>query len=193
MEKIFNNFNEYFTILRTIVSLWLGSRVCSTAVVRTPRPSLSPPDSRKCRMAHRGNTVTARYCNKTMVLIIRTDTDRKSIVQWRIQLGQPWVWGKKRIFCKIFAENSMKMKEIGMKGGRASLDPLPLDPPMLLDVVRSYMVWDKNTVLEFSKSSFPTYLIPTNLLGSKFSQSSWVGVVLTCCSEAGSHNNHTGL
>ena len=29
----------------------------------------------------------------------------------------------------------MTMKEIGLKGGRASLDPLPLDPPMLLDVV----------------------------------------------------------
>ena len=52
--------NEYLPMLRTVVSVWRGSRVGSTAVVRTPRPSRSPLDPRTGRTAHRGNTVTGR-------------------------------------------------------------------------------------------------------------------------------------
>ena len=50
--------------------------------------------------------------------------------QWRIQdfpEGGALI-PKLGLFCKLFAENCMKMKEFGPKGG-ASLAP-PLDPPM---------------------------------------------------------------
>ena len=34
------------------------------------------------------------------------------------------------LFCKCFAENCMKMKEFGPKGGGRVPGPPPLDPPM---------------------------------------------------------------
>ena len=51
--------------------------------------------------------------------------------QWRIRYfpdggrGNPWFWSENLLFGKAFAENCMKMKEIGPKGGGT-----PLDPPM---------------------------------------------------------------
>ena len=45
---------------RTVESPLRDSCVCSTAVVRTPRFSLSPLDPRKGRTEHRGSTVMER-------------------------------------------------------------------------------------------------------------------------------------
>ena len=59
--------------------------------------------------------------------------------QWRIQdfpdrvgggIADPSIWGENLSFSKIFAENCMKMKEIGP--GACVLAPPPLDPPMLV-------------------------------------------------------------
>ena len=42
------------------------------------------------------------------------------ISQTRVGMGaNSWVWGKNLLFDKIFAENCMKMKEIGLRRGRA--------------------------------------------------------------------------
>ena len=58
---------------------------------------------------------------------------RVVVLQWRIQDfpqgGAPTP--KIANIFQIFAENCMKMKEFGPRGGRASLAP-PLDPPMCL-------------------------------------------------------------
>ena len=39
--------------------------------------------------------------------------------------------GQKLLFGKIFAENCMKMKEIGLRGTSFPSAPFPLDPPMI--------------------------------------------------------------
>ena len=54
--------------------------------------------------------------------------------------ANPRVWDKTPLFDKIFAENCLKMKEIGPRGGVHPWRPLPLDPPM------SYMVAPSNAV-----------------------------------------------
>ena len=53
--------------------------------------------------------------------------------QWRIQDFSEGVQQlpKVLLFFKFFVENCMKMKEFEPPGGRASLAPLSLDPPML--------------------------------------------------------------
>ena len=59
--------------------------------------------------------------------------------RWRFSVADPgFSWGDANsqsgcpnlLFCKLFAENCMKMKEFG-PGGLVSL-VLPLDPPMVL-------------------------------------------------------------
>ena len=44
--------------------------------------------------------------------------------------ANPWGGGENLSFVKIFAENCMKMKEIGQRGGTSLEPPTPLDPPM---------------------------------------------------------------
>ena len=64
------------------------------------------------------------------------DDDPKIVIlfyfQWLIQ-DFSWGWApipKVGVFCNFFAENCMKMKEFGPKGGHTSWAP-PLDPPMI--------------------------------------------------------------
>ena len=53
--------------------------------------------------------------------------------------GNPWVWTENLLFGKIFAENCMKMKEIGPRAG-ALVPSVPFDPPMWCNTFKSQSV-----------------------------------------------------
>ena len=63
---------------------------------------------------------------RTHVAYLAYGATETSQFQWQIQDflnwgANPWLWDKKLMFGRIFAENFMKMKEIGSRGGHTSL------------------------------------------------------------------------